>query len=617
MTLRDGLQKRLPAVFGVDLRTLALFRVSLAGVTVYDLLARLGDVRAFYTDFGVMPREWIMGTGETWRLSLHLANGETWFQTTLIGVQALLALMVLLGYRTRLATVLTFVLLGSLHNRAPMILIGGDNLMMCLWFWALFLPWHARFSVDAALSTRAPPTENQHYSWASAGLILQVLSVYFFSAVLKNGADWWPDGTAVWYALSLDRYATPFGLWLRDSFPFLLPPLTYFVYALEWAGPLLALSPWLQVPLRAVVMLLLMAMHVGFLFGLALGHFPFVSLASLTVLLGGWWWDWIEKRHDHGRWIKIYYDRECGFCLKICLLFRHLMILPRCDILPAQHSQRAWALMEAHFTWVVIDGDDVAHTKWNAWVALLRHSLLFGWTWRLASLSIWQKPGAATYDWVARHRGAFGTVTAILLPERAVTFESGRFAQRVAGVFLFLVLAWNLASINAIPQTAGTASWPLFRILRIDQIWNMFAPYPWRDDGWFVVPGLLEDGSEVDILRPGETLSYAKPRYVSQTHETPIRWRTYRNRVWDSKYSQNRLPYARYLCRNWNVVAVAGKHVLSLKLVYMLERSLPPGQVPSIEQRILWRHECVAPASNSPAKLDSDLGEDAAVDEDR
>ena len=129
MTRRDGLQKRLPAVFGVDLRTLALFRVSLAGVTVYDLLARLGDVRAFYTDFGVMPREWIMGTGETWRLSLHLANGETWFQTTLIGVQALLALMVLLGYRTRLATVLTFVLLGSLHNRAPMILIGGDNLI--------------------------------------------------------------------------------------------------------------------------------------------------------------------------------------------------------------------------------------------------------------------------------------------------------------------------------------------------------------------------------------------------------------------------------------------------------------------------------------------------------
>lgn len=605
--MKPGLWLRacLPALFGIDLRSLALFRVSLAGVTAYDLLARLGEVRAFYTDFGAMPRDWMVHTGETWRLSLHLANGETWFQFVVILAQALLALMVLVGYRTRLATILTFVLLGSLHNRAPMILIGGDNLMMCLWFWALFLPWHARWSMDAALSTIPPPASQQHFSWASAGLVLQVLSVYFFSAVLKDGAEWWPNGTAVWYALSLDRYATPFGLWLRDSFPALLPPLTYFVYFLEWVGPVLALSPWLYRPLRTTVMLLLMAMHVGFLLCLTLGHFPWVSLASLTVLMGGWCWDWLEQRRDHGRRIKIYYDRDCGFCLKACLLIRHFLVLPRCDIQPAQDSQRAWALMEAHYSWVVIDSDDVAHTKWNAWVALVRHSILFGWAWRLAALSVWQRPGVTVYDWVARHRGRFGAITSALLPERAVRFECGRLAQHVAGAFLFVVLAWNLASINVLPPALGAAGWPAMRILRIDQVWNMFAPYPWRDDGWFVVPGRLEDGSEVDVIRPGEPLSYAKPRYVSQTHETPIRWRTYRNRVWDPKFSQNRLPYARYLCRNWNVAATPGRRVLSLNLVYMLERSVPPGQVPTIEQRILWRHECVPAAEGGTGRDDN------------
>jgi predicted DCC family thiol-disulfide oxidoreductase YuxK len=143
-----------------------------------------------------------------------------------------------------------------------------------------------------------------------------------------------------------------------------------------------------------------------------------VSLASLTVLLGGWWWDWLQRRRDHGRHLKVYYDGGCAFCLKSCLLLRHLLILPRTELLPAQGSSRAQALMQAQYTWVVIDGDDVAHTRWNAFVALLRHSLLLGWAWRLAALKLWERPGNALYDWVARNRGALGAIVRAQLPLR-------------------------------------------------------------------------------------------------------------------------------------------------------------------------------------------------------
>ncbi|MGH8442976.1 MAG: hypothetical protein ACRETF_08765 [Nevskiaceae bacterium] len=508
-----AIRARLPELFGIDLRTLALFRVMLAGVTAFDLLRRLADVRDFYTDFGVMPRAWLAQTGESWRLSLHLANGETWFQSTVIAAQALLALMVLAGYRTRIAAVLTFVLLGSLHNRNPMILGGGDHLMLCLWFWALFLPIHARWSVDAALSTRPPPESDRHLSWASAALTLQVL--YF------------------------------------------------------------------------------MLMHIALLLDFKLGHFRWASLTALTVLLGNAGWNWAARRADHGRHLKIYYDEGCGFCLKSCLLMRHFLALPRTEVLPAQGSSRASALMQAQYTWVVIDGEDVAHTRWNAGVALLRHSLLFGWTWRLAKLRLWERPGNAVYDWVARHRGALGVLTAWLLPERAVTFESGRGAQRTAAAMLFVVLSWNLASIGALPAAVAEVEAPLIRILRLDQAWNMFAVQ--RDDGWFVVPGKREDGAEVDLLRPNEPLSYAGPEHASVTHETPIRWRTYRNRIWDPQFAIHRQEYARFLCRDWNLRAAPGQRVLSLKIVYMLERPLPPGQTPTVEQRVIWRHDCAPP----------------------
>ena len=595
MKLSEFLHARAPEAFGIDLRTLALFRVTLASVTDFDLLRRLCEARAFYTDFGVLPRAVLAQTGETWRLSLHLANGETWFQVLLISVQALLALMVLMGYRTRIVTFLTFVLLGSLLNRNPLVLIGGDWLMLCLWFWALFLPLSARWSVDAALSSREPPRNNLHLSWGSAGLTLQVLSVYFFSAALKSGADWWPDGTAVYYTLSLDRYATPFGVWLREVLPWLMQPLTYYLYFLEWLGPLLALSPFFLRSLRFGAMLALMLMHIGFILCIGIGHFPFVSLASLTVLLGGWFWDWAVRRSDTGRYLKIYYDRDCSFCLKSCLLLRHFLVLRNTEILPAQDYARARALMDAHYTWVVIDSQDVAHTKWRAFVALLRHSPLFGWLAPLASLNLWEKPGAWTYDWVARHRGAFGRITAALLPQREETFETGPGAQRVAAVFLFLVLAWNLNSIQILPSWIAAIETPVFRLLRIDQNWGMFAPYPLRDDGWFIVPGVTADGRDVDMLRPDEPLSYSKPEYISQTHETPIHWRTYRGRLWERAYAHHREHYARYLCRDWNIRAAPDNRVLSLKLIYMLERTLPPGQSPTIEQRVLWRHDCVPP----------------------
>lgn len=577
-------------VFSLDLRTLALFRFFLGIVLATDMLNRFADLRAFYTDWGLMPRDWAQAFNGPLRLSLHFVNGDAWFAALLLAVECLAGLALAFGYRTRAAGMLTFVLQGSLLNRNPMILLGGDTLLACLLFWGLFLPLNARWSVDAVLADEPPPQDNRHFSAAGIGLLVQVLSVYFFSALLKDGNEWWPDGTAVYYTMTLERYSSPLGRWLLGA-PALMTGLTYFVYFLELLGPAIALSPVLQRPLRFLVMISLMGMHLAFIVFMEIGHFPYVSLCSLTVLLGGWWWDWAENRVDHGRHLKIYYDRDCGFCLKACLLLRHLLIVPRTEIMPAQNSERANALMQAQYSWVVIDAADVAHTKWNALVAIIRDSLLFGWTWRLVSLNIWEKPGNTAYDWVGRHRALFGRLTAALLPSRQIRFESSASAQRVALVFVALLLVWNLVTVGWLPLRVAWALEPVVRPLRLDQTWNMFAPTPWRDDGWYIVPGTLEDGSEIDLLT-GTAITYQKPPNIAAT-EPNIRWRTYHTLIWSRHYAENRKYYARWLCRDWNIRADPGKHVLSLKLIYMLEQAVPPGQASSIEQRVLWRHECV------------------------
>ena len=602
--MKPKLRERLLEVFATDLRTLALFRVGLGMVLLASALLRFRDLAAFHADDGVLPRDVVIATHGPWHWSLHFFHGSALAQGLLLGAQALAALCLLLGHRTRLAAFLGWLLVASVNARNPLVLSGADELLACLLFWAMFLPLGARYSVDAALSTTPAPGDNRHRSWASAALLLQVLSVYFFSALLKSGAPWWPDGTAVRMALELDRYGTAAGEWLKTQ-AWALSPLTYYVYFLELLGPLLALSPWGSRWLRAGVMLMLMAMHLGFAVFLSLGTFPFVSLASLTALVGREFWDWRsrvdEARHPAG--LKIFYDRDCGFCLKMCLLLRQFLALRVSEIAPAQDRVRTARLMETNYSWVVIDEQDVAHLKWSAFVVLLRHSPVFGWLGRLLSWSRLTAPGDVVYDFVGRHRGRFGTLTAVLLPQRAVHFEPPRALQPVVAALLFVVLLWNLATVKWIPREVAAWVAPILYSLQLKQSWGMFAPYPRTGDGWFVVPGRLEDGTEVNVLRPAASgLSYNKPARVAAEIGNS-RWQSYQARLYLRTGKDYRLHYGRYLCRQWNRGALPGHHLESLKLVYMLEETRMDGSIAPVEQVVLWHHDCRTrpPEAGTPA----------------
>ncbi len=647
-------------MFAIDLRTLALFRACLGATLFADLCMRLVDLRVFYTDGGVMPRDWTMAGNGLWRLSLHLINGETWFAALLFIVEMLAALAFLFGWRARWAAFIAFVLQGSLLNRDPLVLLGGDILINCLLFWAMFLPIGARWSVDAALSQK-PLEDNRHLSWAGVGLLLQVLSVYFFSALLKTGREWWPDGTAVDYALQIDQYTTPIGTWLR-GFPAITQGLSWYVWWLELLAPLIALSPVLTRPLRFVVMVLLMTMHIGFLFCLKLGPFPFISLSSLTVLAGGWLWDTLDRRSQRlettagAQALRIYYDRDCGFCLKSVLLMRSFLILPRVQIAPAQDNPRADALMQANYSWVVIDHDDRAHLKWPAFIALLRRSPLFWWLgWLLAPGSLrggWAvRPGNTVYDFVGRHRAGFGRASAAILPFHERPFDAGNrhaavfgfyfvvitigvllanqlktlyavgyglllvliaifawalFIRRIKGIASTLLAAalvgsfllWNFCTVpqKLLPNSLYAALTPPFRLLRVDQLWDMFAPFPAKEDGWFVIPAQLANGHEVDLRHPDRAaVSYDKPARVADEFAN-IRWHKYLERLWSAQFANNRLYYGKWLCRTWNAEHSGGEQLRTFKIVYMLEMSVPQGQTSTIEQRVIWRHDCFGSA---------------------
>ena len=73
----------LRVVFGIDLRTLALFRVLLGFYLLLATLLRMADLSAHYTDAGVMPRDVQLDMLASGSWSLHLFNGTFTAQAVL------------------------------------------------------------------------------------------------------------------------------------------------------------------------------------------------------------------------------------------------------------------------------------------------------------------------------------------------------------------------------------------------------------------------------------------------------------------------------------------------------------------------------------------------------
>ena len=293
-------------LFGIDLRTLAAFRMAAASVLLFDIWHRSQDLTAFFTDAGLLPRVarielWEAGQyGFQHQWSLHMLSGTWWSQFLMLLVSGWFGLWLLVGYRTRLAAVISWVLLMSLDARNPLILNSGDVLLRSMLLWSLFLPLGARWSVDSRRRD-AEPRPQRIVAAASVALLLQLCLMYWFSVACKMKpveglrSPWTQDFSAVYYALNVDGYATRFGIWLRQ-FPRLMQALTVGSVLLEALGPVLVFIPWGTRWWRLGVIAAFTLFHLGLGLCLTVGLFPAICIASWLVFVPGAFWDAWEQR---------------------------------------------------------------------------------------------------------------------------------------------------------------------------------------------------------------------------------------------------------------------------------------------------------------------------------
>lgn len=285
--------------FELDARSLAALRIGIGIVLLLNLNSLLPDVRAFFTDQGMLSREHCrqltaeeQSTYPPHWLSLHMVDGRLEWQYALLAVMAICALAVLVGYRTQTALFLSWALLVGLQARNPLILCGGDQLLRCFLFWCLFLPLGSRWSLDAR---RRSHRVTAVCSLASAALVIQLATMYVTTAVVKSDPTWHTDFTAIYYALHNDFFTTSFGNEIRQ-YPELARALTAAAIGLEFFGPFALFIPvrgwWFRTGLVAAFI----GLHLGIAATMDLGLFPWTCIVYWIALLPAGFWDRLVKR---------------------------------------------------------------------------------------------------------------------------------------------------------------------------------------------------------------------------------------------------------------------------------------------------------------------------------
>ncbi len=549
MHVRDVPRSLARTYFTFDGRSLALGRVVLGTVLIVDLLRRVRWLRDFYSNEGLLPNHtvlWQPFQPRAFSFFLMASHPEESAIGFAIAFSCFFCFLV--GFRTRVFHVLSFVMTTSLHARILFAENGGAVALGAVVFWTAFMPLGRRFSVDALLaSLRARPDETPRdltarrrpladtrpfVSLAVLALLLQLGVIYAFNYMHKSGLTW-KTGTAVFYVLEQERIVTWLGLWARHHLPFVATEgLTYGTLAIEASAPFLILSPVFRPLCRALAIVLLTALHGGIAIMVNLGIFSAAMIAYYPFLIDTAHWEWLRAR-TRGRTREVFYDAGCGVCFQIVRVLARLDSRQRLTWISNQEEGALPAGVDpALLERTILVVDRATGRRWTRAeaVAQIVACLPFGrlGAWVLVVPGVRAIAGHL-YDALARRRTAISAwlgfaACSLAQPAPALDdaappmsrppmtdtpFGAWRRAQlprlRELGVaFALLVAAADLSVSNgALPQAwrwTTRPEWMAAAVMytHVAEGWGMFSPDAPIYDEMVVVDAVTREGRHVD-----------------------------------------------------------------------------------------------------------------------
>jgi len=587
---------KLDELFGIDFRSLALFRICIALLIICDLIIRAQDLELHYTDYGVYPRKEIINEFfRTGFFCFHIYGGTMLYQAIIFSIAIIFALFLLIGFHTRIAIFVSWLLLISVQNANQLLFVGGDLFFRVLLFWSIFLPLGATYSVDNALKVSTDKDKAYITSPASVAILMQFFFLYFFNFYYKTGDEWRTDYTAIYYALSIDELAHPLGLKLLH-YKELLKYFTMFTIHFELIAPFLLFCPIKTYIVRTLTIFGFFGFQLGIGSCLQLGIFPWAATIGVLPFFPSWFWNKLTTKLNPLSIsnLSLYYKHNDELTKKGLYLLNEFLMLTKVQILTVDKDDK-W-IQDSGYSWFLKDDNGSAAYGDKAIDKLFNNSLLVNkinpfikkmisylvtYIYRIFAYFTWLRITINNYFHFRHHRVKPFIVESI-----------------ICTLFFVIIVLWNLTDSTNGKITIPSELKPIASHLRIAQKWDMFSPFPLKITGWYIVPALLFDGTKIDLMRNGAPLSWEKPEVVSHMYKHN-RWRRYFMRIRKDKNLKYIKYYAGYLCRDWNSRHTKDKKLDKFKIYFMKQENLPNYKKGKVEKLLLWKHYCINAPDNS------------------
>lgn len=254
--------------------TLGIIRIAF-GVLAFLWSLEIGmDLYDKFSVNGIVPQpptyEFLWGVFYRWPGDTALLAG--WI------VLMVASLVMIVGWHTKLATFLVFVMIMSFERRNPWIFNSGDGLIRILSLYLALSPCGAALSLDQRRRFGSFWSAQDIKVWPLRLMQVQISIIYITTVIAKLHGDTWQNGSAVSYTLRLDdMLLLPSPAWMSTS-PLIGNAMTWGTLLVEFSvGVLVWNKRW-----RTKVLIAGVVLHLTILLTMVVGFF---SLAIFVLYL--------------------------------------------------------------------------------------------------------------------------------------------------------------------------------------------------------------------------------------------------------------------------------------------------------------------------------------------
>ena len=279
-------------VYGLDARSIGLFRIFLGVSILYDLVFnKLVLFNELYSNDGLLGYNFLKSPLHTH--SLFAFINLSYNGLLILHVIALIIfLLFTVGYYTKITSIVSYILFIVISHTYFYTMIGADQIVVAIFTFALFLPLNETFSVDKGFFNIQKNIEIRGIQITA--ILIQISFIFFFNSLSKNGNDW-IDGTAIKYTL-IDtiitrEYST--ALFNINITHF----LTYFTHFFQLLFILFLFFPFKNAKIRFFLSVTILIIHWGIYILLDVGYFNIICSCISLLLLPNAFWDFFTKKN--------------------------------------------------------------------------------------------------------------------------------------------------------------------------------------------------------------------------------------------------------------------------------------------------------------------------------